>query len=96
MPDHRESLVLAGITIVLISIPATPQTVEISEGVDMEGRIDSNFSDRFKADFSPGKVVNSMMDSESKLQINRSFEIDKKTEDCRRLRQSCRNKHFPV
>jgi hypothetical protein len=74
MPDHRESVVLAGITLILISIPAAPQTVEIDDGEDMEGMIDSKFSDRFEVEFQPGKVVNSLVDSKARLQVNRSFD----------------------
>lgn len=73
MTSHRESVILAAIAITLVSIPAASQNVEISDGEDKTGVIDSKFSDKFEAEFKPGKVINRVLDKEAKLEVNRSF-----------------------
>ena len=74
MASHRESVIMAAIVVILISIPAASQTVEISGEDTKIGVIESEFSDRFEAEFKPGKVVNRLIDSEAKLEVNKSFE----------------------
>lgn len=73
MPELRESVVLAILVTVLISIPAASQTVNIHEGEDFGGSIDSKFSDIFKVDFKPGEMLMELKDSEYKLEINQSY-----------------------
>ncbi|QGA81040.1 lamin tail domain-containing protein [Candidatus Nanohalobium constans] len=78
MTSHRESVVLAVIAVILVSIPAASQNVEISGEENKQGVIDSKFSDRFEVDFEPGKVVNDLMDSDARLEVNQSFSRDVK------------------
>jgi len=78
MASHRESVIMAVIAVILVSIPAASQTVEISGGENKIGVIDSKFSDRFEVNFKPGRVVKEIKDSRSRLYINNSF--DRKVE----------------
>ncbi|MFB6158147.1 MAG: hypothetical protein ABEJ95_00625 [Candidatus Nanohalobium sp.] len=73
MDGARDSVVFALLAVVLISIPAASQSVEIKERSDLHGVIDSRFSDRFEVEFEPGKVVMSILGSSSKLSSNVSY-----------------------
>lgn len=73
MPEIRESVILAALAVILISIPAASQNVEITEEDRYSGKIDSRFSDMFKVDFRPGKIVMELIDSEARLQVNKSY-----------------------
>lgn len=74
MDNYRESVLMALIVVVLVSVPAASQNVEIS-GED-EGVINSMFSDYFEADFKSGKEVLVLEDSDAKLRINETFKKD--------------------
>ena len=73
MSDVRESAILAALAVILISIPAASQNVEIKDKGDYHGVIDSKFADRFEVDFEPGKMLMEAVDSEAKFEINESF-----------------------
>ena len=53
MADPKEAAVFAAAIIVLISIPAASQNVEITEKDRHSGEITSKFSDHFKVEFDP-------------------------------------------
>ena len=72
MDNYQESVLMAFVVVVLVSVPAASQNVEIS-GKE-EGVIDSLFSDRFEADFKSGKEFLDLKDSEARLEVNRSFD----------------------
>ncbi len=72
MFDLRESVVFAALGVIIVSIPAASQNVEIQED-QYSGMIDSKFSELFKVDFMEGKVFTKALSSDSKLVINKSF-----------------------
>lgn len=71
MDNYRESVLMALIVVILVSVPAASQNVEISG--ENEGVINSMFSDLFEADFKSGKEVLVLEDSDAKLEINKSY-----------------------
>jgi hypothetical protein len=73
MPEIRESVILATLGVILISIPAASQNVEIRDDEDFSGVIDSEFSDQFEVDFNPGKLIMKAVDSEASFHMNRSY-----------------------
>jgi hypothetical protein len=77
MSRLRESVVLAVLATILISIPAASQRVDITEGENFGGTIDSKFSNMFELDFESGNMLMEMINSESRLEINETF--DRKT-----------------
>jgi hypothetical protein len=79
MAKPREAAIFAAITVILVSIPAASQDVEISNKGDLEGKIDSRFSDQFKIDFNPGEVFMKTISSEDKFEVNKSFRETTKT-----------------
>lgn len=76
MASYRESFILAAISVILVSIPAASQNIEINGTKDEVGLIDTKFSDKFKLDFSTGREVTTYIDKEAKLKINESFKKD--------------------
>lgn len=78
MADHRESVVLAAVTVALIAIPAASQNIEIKGTAEEIGLINSEFSDKFKVDFSTGKQVTTYLDKQSKLKTNKTFDKNTK------------------
>jgi hypothetical protein len=74
MSRLRESVVLALLATILISIPAASQRVQITEEESFGGTIDSRFSDMFELKFNPGEMLIDMKSSESKLEINESYD----------------------
>jgi hypothetical protein len=72
MLDLRESVVFALLGVIIVSIPAASQNVDIEEG-EYRGVIESEFSDHFKVDFDTGKVFTQAISSDSRLEIKKSF-----------------------
>lgn len=70
--DTGEAAILAALCVILVSIPAASQNVEVTEE-GYSGFIDSEFSDMFEVDFRPGKLLLEMFDSERRLEVNKSY-----------------------
>ncbi len=78
MADPKEAAVFAVAIIVLISIPAASQNVEITEKDRLSGEITSKFSFHFKVEFDPGKLFLRGINNEAKFEMNESFKKKEK------------------
>ena len=67
MVDSRDAIVLSGILVALLSIPAASERINIEEGPEngLDAEIETNLSDKFSLEMSPGKERIEMVDSTS-------------------------------
>lgn len=74
MADPKEAAVFAAATLVLISIPAASQNVEIESKDSLSGEINSKFSDHFETDFEAGKIFLREISSDYRYEKNESYD----------------------
>lgn len=74
MADPKEAAVFAAATLVLISIPAASQNVEIESKDSLSGEINSKFSDHFETDFETGKIFLREISSDHRYEKNESYD----------------------
>lgn len=74
MADPREAALFAAATLVLISIPAASQNVEIESEDSLSGEINSKFSDHFETNFEAGKIFLREINSDYRYEKNESYD----------------------